>query len=317
MAAGIDNLAQKGNYNFEFMMNNTRVVIIKSKTALAANGLPDPASVLRIFRKGVEILTGSSRPEDGLSQIFTSQDNIGIKINTIGRRAISTYPETAVTLGLWLAKTFGHEDKITIWDRTNEELKDAGYKLSTSAGSLRIFGTDSRGFGYASEPVINRSVASLFSKIQTELVEASISLALLKDHGLAGITGGMKNYFGVIHNPNKYHETNCNPYVADLFEMDLIRKKHRLTILDALRVQYHRGPSYHPQWNEKCNQMIFGFDPVAVDTVGWKIIEGLRAKKGLPSLEEENREPAYLKTAENLDLGQARLENIEIIEEEV
>jgi hypothetical protein len=298
-------------------MEKARVVIIRSERALAANGLPDPGSMLRMFRKGLEILTGSNQAEEALRQLFQPAENIGIKINTIGRRAISTYPEMAVTLGLWLGKTLGHEDKIIIWDRTNEELKEAGYKLSRSVGSLRIMGTDSSGIGYTSQPVINRSVASLFSRIQAELVDSAISLALLKDHGIAGITGGMKNYFGAIHNPNKYHDSNCDPYLADLFEIDLIRKKHRLTILDALRVQYHRGPSYHPQWNEKTNQLIFGFDPVAVDAVGWKLIENLRAKKGLPALSEERREPTYLQTAENLGLGLAHFDNIEIIEEEV
>ncbi|HPP23182.1 MAG TPA: DUF362 domain-containing protein [Candidatus Saccharicenans sp.] len=298
-------------------MEKARVVIIRSERALAANGLPDPGSMLRMFRKGLEILTGSNQAEEALRQLFQPAENIGIKINTIGRRAISTYPEMAVTLGLWLGKTLGHEDKIIIWDRTNEELKEAGYKISRSVGSLRIMGTDSSGIGYTSQPVINRSVASLFSRIQAELVDSAISLALLKDHGIAGITGGMKNYFGAIHNPNKYHDSNCDPYLADLFEIDLIRKKHRLTILDALRVQYHRGPSYHPQWNEKTNQLIFGFDPVAVDAVGWKLIENLRAKKGLPTLSEERREPTYLQTAENLGLGLAHFDNIEIIEEEV
>lgn len=298
-------------------MNKSRVVILRSQSAWAANGRPDPAAMLRMFRRGLEVLTGSSLAEDGLRQIFYPEENIGLKISTIGRRAISTYPETAMTLGLWLAKTFGREDKIIIWDRTNEELKDAGYRLSRSAGSLKILGTDTPGIGYGPEPVVNRSVASLFSKIQAELIQASISLALLKDHGLAGITGGLKNYFGAIHNPNKYHDSNCDPYIADLFETDLIRKKHRLTILDALRVQYHRGPSYHPQWNDHSNKLVFGLDPVAVDTVGWKLVEDLRAKKGLPSLEEEKRQPAYLKTAEDLGLGQSRLENIEIIEEEV
>jgi hypothetical protein len=86
--------------------------------------------MLRIFRKGLEVLTGSSLAEDGLRQIFNPGENIGLKISTIGRRAISTYPETAVTLGLWLAKTFGQEDKIVIWDRTDGELKEAGYRLS-------------------------------------------------------------------------------------------------------------------------------------------------------------------------------------------
>jgi len=121
----------------------------------------------------------------------------------------------------------------------------------------------------------------------------TIRQALLKDHGLAGITGGLKNYFGAIHNPNKYHDSNCNPYIADLFEIDLIRKKHRLTILDALRVQYHRGPSYHPQWNDQSNKLVFGLDPVAVDTVGWKLVERFTGQKR-PAFFAGGKAPASL-----------------------
>ncbi len=127
----------------------------------------------------------------------------------------------------------------------------------------------------------------------------------------------MKNYFGAIHNPNKYHDTNCNPFVAELFDTDPIKKKHRLSIIDAVIVQYHRGPSYHSKWAEKHESFIFSLDPVAADTVGWKIIEELRSWKGLPSLKEENREPAYLRTAQTMGLGQARLRKIQILEETV
>jgi hypothetical protein len=127
----------------------------------------------------------------------------------------------------------------------------------------------------------------------------------------------MKNYFGAIHNPNKYHDTNCDPFVAELFDTSLIKNKHCLSILDALTVQFHRGPSFHSRWAEKQRMLIFSFDPVAADTVGWHIIESLRAKKGLPSLSEEKREPIYLKTAEKMGLGIADIKKIKIEEEEV
>ena len=122
----------------------------------------------------------------------------------------------------------------------------------------------------------------------------------------------MKNYFGSVHNPNKYHDTNCNPYVAEVFDTGPIKKKHRLSIVDGLIVQYHRGPSYHSRWAEKRGILIFSFDPVAADSVGWQIIEKSRAKMGLPSLREEKREPEYLKTAEKMGLGSADLGTINI-----
>lgn len=95
------------------------------------------------------------------------------------------------------------------------------------------------------------------------------------------------------------------------------KKKHKLSIVDGLIVQYHRGPSFHAQWAEPCGALIFSWDPVAADFVGWQMIEKLRAKKGLPSLKEDQREPAYLITAEKMGLGQADTENIQIIEDEV
>lgn len=297
-------------------MSQARVVIVTSRRNFPDINRPEPGIILAMLKKGIQSLSGAARAEEALGQWFRPGETVGIKVNTIGRRALSTSPETALALGLWLGQTVSREENIIIWDRTDEELREAGYKISTSPGSLKIFGTDNRRAGYQSEPTAHRHLGSLFSRIQAELVQASISLALLKDHGLAGVTAGLKNYFGAIHNPNKYHDSNCDPYLAELFETDPIRKKHRLTILDALRVQYHRGPSYHPQWLTPTRKLIFSLDPVAADTVGWKLIEELRAQKGLPSLKEEGRAPGYLLTAEKLNLGQARLENIEIIEEE-
>ncbi|MCJ7679318.1 MAG: DUF362 domain-containing protein, partial [Candidatus Aminicenantes bacterium] len=140
--------------------------------------------------------------------------------------------------------------------------------------------------------------------------------AILKDHGLAGITAGMKNYFGAVHNPNKYHDNNCDPYIPEVFSCSPIREKHRLTVIDALTVQFHRGPAYHARWAEPYGALLFGLDPVATDAVGFSIIEKLRKERGLPTLEEEKRAPVYLKTASRMGLGQADLSLISLIEED-
>jgi hypothetical protein len=46
-------------------------------------------------------------------------------------------------------------------------------------------------------------------------------------------------------------------------------------------------------------------DPVALDTVGWEIVEQLRATKGLRTLTAEGRPPAYIQAAGTLGLGVA------------
>ncbi|MCX7973547.1 MAG: DUF362 domain-containing protein [Candidatus Aminicenantes bacterium] len=298
------------------MADKTKVIVIHAKGILS-NSKPDPQRLQAIIIKGLTLLTSQEKDKEAVEKIFSPSDRVGIKINTIAGARLTTSPELALALTTVLNRGGIPERNMVIWDRTNRELKEAGYPLLTSRDKLKIFGTDTSGAGYESEPYSFRNIGSLFSTILTNFVTASISLAVLKDHGLAGLTAGMKNYFGAIHNPNKYHDNHCNPYLAELCASPPIKSKHRLTILDALLIQYHKGPSFHPRWATQYESLIFGLDPVATDTVGWQIIEKLRAEKGLPSLKEEGRPPLYLETATSLGLGESNLSRIQIIEEEV
>ncbi len=302
---------------FGIRMDRSKVVVIKGKGVIGRDGEIDGPKVAAMLALGIQHLTGARQSSEGLSRHFSRRDRVGIKINTIGGRRISTRPDLSLALVRSLTEAGIPEKSIVIWDRTNRELREAGYHLSDSSSGLKIFATDTAGAGYEIEPLSHLNIGSLFSTIQTNFVTGSISLAILKDHGLAGVTAGLKNYFGVIHNPNKYHDTHCDPFIPELFDTPLIKGKHRLSILDALLVQYHRGPSYHPQWAEPSGQLVFSLDPVAADTVGLRLVEQLRSKKGLPSLQEEGRQPVYLKTAEAMGLGRSSGEGIQIIEDEV
>ncbi len=293
------------------------VVIVKGKNLFSSGNEINDKTLARMYTRGLILLTGQSNWKDCLHSFLPMKDKIGIKINTIGGKSISTRPNVALRLANFISENQEEDGNVIVWDRTNRELQDAGYKLNWDRKGIKIFGTDTMRVGYAGNLISHLNIGSLFSVIQSDLISSSISLAILKDHGLAGVTAGMKNYFGAIHNPNKYHDTNCNPYVAEVFDTPFIKKKHRLTILDGLTIQYHRGPSYHSRWAEKQGILIFSFDPVAADAVGWQVIEELRAKKGLPSLDEEGRKPIYLKTAEKMELGISDIDKIKIKEVDV
>jgi uncharacterized protein (DUF362 family) len=295
----------------------SNVVIIKGKNIFSPDNEVNDKILAHMYTLGLTTLTGQAKLKDCFHSFLPVRDKIGIKINTIGGKRISTRPNVAMCLANFISENHDKDGTVIVWDRTNRELKDAGYKLNRNRTGVKVFGTDTLGIGYNRNLISHRNIGSLFSAIQSDQISSSISLAILKDHGLAGVTAGMKNYFGAISNPNKYHDTNCDPYVAEVFDSSLIKKKHRLTILDGLIIQYHRGPSYHSRWAEKQGMLIFSFDPVAADSIGWRIIEKLRAKKGLPSLGEEDREPRYLKTAEKMGLGIADIDKIKIKEVEV
>jgi len=201
-------------------------------------------------------------------------------------------------------------DNITVWDRKKQDLLNAGYTLNQGKG-VKFIGVDTD--GYESELTAHRSIGSFFARILSQS-DKIVNLPVLKDHGIVGVTLGMKNFFGAIHNPNKYHIDAGNPYVADLYSHPLIKDKVLLTIIDGIAGQYEGGPPPMPPWQWNFGGFIAGSDPVAVDRIGLKIIEEQRALHKIPSLTEASRSPEYLKTAEKLGLGNFDLEKIEVVE---
>jgi uncharacterized protein (DUF362 family) len=298
-------------------MAASRVVIVRAVHPPRRPADLDPKVIDRMYDLGMRLLTGQPAAAEAVRSVFSPSDRVGIKINAIAAPELATGPAVSLPFARLLSSAGIPPRNLIVWDRTNRELTDAGYKLNIEPGAVQVYGTDTAGAGYAGEPAQHRSIASLFSAVMTDRLTASVSLAILKDHGMAGVTAGMKNYFGAIHNPNKYHDDHCDPYVAELSDAPPIKSRHRLTILDALLVQYHRGPSYNPRWAEPTGTLVFSLDPVAADAVGWRMIERLRAAKGLPSLEEDGRPPLYIATAEKLGLGRAREADIQVIEETI
>ena len=298
-------------------MAASRVVIVRASNPPRRPEDFDPKVIERMYDRGMRLLTGLTSAAEAVRSVFSPSDRVGIKVNAIAAPELATGPAVSLPFARLLSGAGIPPRNIVVWDRTNRELTDAGYKLNLEPGAVQVYGTDTAGAGYASEPAQHRGIASLFSTIMTDRLTASVSFAILKDHGMAGVTAGMKNYFGAIHNPNKYHDDHCDPFVADLSDAPPVKSRHRLTILDALLVQYHRGPSYNPRWAEPAGSLVFSLDPVAADAVGWRMIERLRAAKGLPSLEEDGRPPLHIPTAEKLGLGRARETDIQVIEERV
>jgi uncharacterized protein (DUF362 family) len=113
----------------------------------------------------------------------------------------------------------------------------------------------------------------------------------------------MKNWYGVIHNPNKYHQNGCDPYIADVARHPFIRDKLRLTVLDGVIAQYHGGPAYRPGATFELGLVAASTDPVAADLWAWQMIEAERRRRGMPTLEEAGRPVRFLATAAEEGLG--------------
>jgi uncharacterized protein (DUF362 family) len=272
-----------------------------------------------LIDQGLRLLTSESTSEDALRHYVNPQDKVGLKVNCLAGPMASTHPEVSLAVAGLLNKARFRPGNIIIWDRSSYELKEGGFPVNVDSDDVLCFGTDNQGVGYSSELVNYRSIGSLVSRIMEQLTSAQVNIPVLKDHGLSGVTCSLKNWFGAIHNPNKYHQDGCDPYVADLNATPLISSQQKLVICDALRVQFNGGPSYHRQWAEHFGGVILSEDPVALDFVGYRIIDRMRAENGLPSLEKAGRKPQHIFTAADQEhrLGKASLDEIDLVEKTI
>lgn len=293
--------------NSLFAAGSSKVTVCRSASA------PDDEKLRRMLNRQIRIITGSRKETEGWRKLFKPGETIGIKVNALAGRNLSTSVELVHVLTEELIKAGIKADSIIVWDRMEGELTRAGFRINKGKG-VKYIGTDSLGRGgYNGGIEFAGEVGSIFSDLMS-LCDAHINMPVLKDHDLAGLSMSMKNWYGGIHNPNKYHDNSCSPFVADLSRHHYIKKRQRLIIADALLVQPHGGPAFKPQWAEEYHGLLISRDPVAIDTIGLGIIEGLRKKRKLKSLSFEKRFPKYIPLAERYGLGRFDLSAIKKIE---
>jgi uncharacterized protein (DUF362 family) len=291
-------------------VKKSRVVMVKNSAGFDSNRGINLQVVDEMLNNGMPKLTGESSPDSAWKRLFKPNDIVGIKVNALGGREIATHTEVVNAIVLGLTRVGIPEQNIIIWDRLTRELESSGYTINTSRKGVRCFGTDA---DYDPSPEMVGSIGSCFSSIVSSLCTALINIPVLKDHDLAGVSLSLKNFYGAIHNPNKYHDNRCDPYIADVNSHPYIKDKLRLVICDALTMQYQGGPAYKPQWALDYCGLLLSRDPVAIDRIGAKLIEDTRKEKGLPSLKEAGREPVHIASAAKRNLGISDLESIELV----
>jgi len=294
-------------------MANSRVIQVRSSLVIEDDGAIDLDILHQMMETGLGALSTPGDYGDYLQTVFTPGEVIGLKVNGLAGPGMSTRAEVVNTLSALLNEAGRPFKKQIIWDRFDRELTALGFKVNTRGSGPLCFGTDHRGVGYSPDLVSRGKVGGLLSKVLVDYCETIVNIPVLKDHGIAGITCALKNHYGSIHNPNKYHDNACDPYIADLNSLEQIRSKQRLIVVDALKIQYHGGPAYHPHWAADYGAILLGTDPVAVDAVGYRIIEDMRISSGLETLKGTRREPIYIKRASEYGLGEAKTEKIDFV----
>jgi uncharacterized protein (DUF362 family) len=291
----------------------SRVVIARDAKIRTANSSLDSGQLAKLLDRALEASFDCDSPVEAWKKVVRPGEVVGLKVNCLGGRGNATHPELVEAISERLQQAGVTE--IVVWERLNSDLERARYKIVERGSGVRCFGNDTLGF--EDDLSTFGQAGSRVCRTLTQVCDAVINLPVLKDHGIAGVTLALKSMFGAIHNPNKYHSNACDPYVADVFALPPIRRKLRLHICDGINAQYEGGPSYMPQWMWPFNGLLVARDPVALDYVGWKIIEKKRSEMGAKSLRELRRHPNYILTAADAEhrLGTCdpkRIEQVEI-----
>lgn len=136
---------------------------------------------------------------------------------------------------------------------------------------------------------------ALFSKDVLN-ADVFINFPILKHHSMTKLTLGLKNMMGLVWDRGYFHRTDLMQGIA---ELAAFRKPH-LTIVDATRGIIDNGPM-GPGTIREWNQVVFGVDPVAVDTYSTTLF-GLKPA-----------EIGYLTAAAKLGVGEMDLQKLTVV----
>ena len=274
----------------------SRVVIARDPALHGQNGQLDEKHVLDLLDRAIAAYTGRDHPVEAWKRIVPMDKVIGLKTNGLGGKGISTHVALVLAISERLQQAGVKPGNILVWDRNARDLEACGLTISTDPGRVRCYGSDVAGF--EDQPAaFGAAVNVKLAKILTRECDMVIGLPILKDHEMSGVTFAMKNMYGVVQRPQELHPGGCNPGVADLNCIPVVREKVRFTIGDAMTSVYDGGPGFHPERLWQPNALIVGEDRVALDHTAWQIIERKRAEAGLPTLEAAGRPPRYIATA--------------------
>lgn len=282
-----------------------RVVKVTKAGSLQANQLFPKADDAKVMlTRALAELTGKESLEESLKLFVHKDDVVVVKVNGIALRSMSTNKELVLPLLQGLIASGVPAERITLLEQYGSFFAGTRLDAQNIPAGVKIAIHGNGNATMAERIIPGTGVRTKFVRYLTEAT-AVINVALVKDHSICGYTGAMKNMtHGCTINPHDFHTHHASPQIAMLYAQDVIKSRVRLNIADAFKVMAHGGPLYkQPQYVFPYESVFASTDPVAIDTVGWEVVEGFRKEKNLRSLTAEGRPPAYLKAAEDLGLG--------------
>jgi len=319
-----------------------RVVSVRDETSIVS-GAYQAEPVRQMMRRGMTELTGASDVTAAWKQFVEPGDVVGIKVNPVGAPHVISAPEVLREIIAGLISAGLKPQDIVVYDRYRKQFLNAGFdkwlpeKVRWTHAvedyeeiQLGIDGYDRDHYMEMSltqpgqDPTAPEHRRSYASRFIAKDVNKLINLCVLKDHQSAGVTLALKNLsHGLVNNVARSHSSYtlnaCGAFIPAVVQMPVIRNKSILHIMDGIKGLYHGGPGARPQFVWEHKTMYFATDPVALDHVGWRVIDEKRVAAGKKKLVDDtpdqfsrftHRQPEHVEIAGALGLGEWKWEKI-------
>lgn len=303
---------------------------------------PDENAAYRMLSSSMMALTGCKKVSKAWRKIISPKDIIGLKVNPIGGKLLSTSHAVVQSVVRQLEEAGVPRKNIIIWDRREEDLRNCGFTSENYPG-IRVMSTeyldlkgsfydaDGKLYGesridkdhyfyadveeeydaYTIPYMINSGKYSYFSKIVTQEVTKIINIPVMKNAG-SSVTTCMKNLaFGSISNTSRLHKQLWHHTCAYVCAFPPLRDKVVLNIIDGIRGCFDGGPAANPQFICDYKTLMVGTDPVAVDSAAYDMVIKKRIEEGVQK-SDTSKGLLFAKIAQELGLGTTDCEIINI-----
>ena len=143
-------------------------------------------------------MTSRSRPG---SHLCPSDKVIGLKVNGLGGKGISTHAALIMAVAERLQQAGVKPGNIVVWDRNARDPRGLrpDHQHRSQPRPL-LSASDVAGFE-DEQSACGVGATFELTKILTRECAMVINLPILKDHSMAGVTFAMKNMYGVVEQP--------------------------------------------------------------------------------------------------------------------
>ena len=147
---------------------------------------------------------------------------------------------------------------------------------------------------------------SYFARVVTTMCTKIINVPVLTDNYGIGINGCMGSLaLASVDNNRRFQgdPTYGDPAISEILSNPILRRKVVVHILDALVAQYAGGPRFDPVFTKSIGAIYVSRDPVAIDSIVLKRLEGWRAVDKQGKIDPIGKTANHVLDAPSYNLG--------------